>query len=138
MRSCSALRSCFERAALPIPEKPSAAATANVINVVFIWNLQSVCGGGNSRFPARRDLVLEQALVVFFPFAHFTLSLVAGDPVRFLELAHQLVALAGDDIEIVIGQLAPLLLELALHLLPVAFHTVPIHKNSFGYFWMIW
>src|SRR5690606_25292546 len=62
-----------------------------------------------------------------FPVLDLTLGLVLGNAVTFLNLARELVALAGDDVEVVVGQLAPLLLDLALHLLPVTFDAVPIH-----------
>src|SRR6185437_16382084 len=43
-----------------------------------------------------------------------------------------LVLLAADDVELVIGQLAPLFLGLALELFPVAFDAVPVHVSFSG------
>src|SRR4029077_16701137 len=50
--------------------------------------------------------------------------------VSLQESAFELVLLACDDIEIIIGQLAPLLLDLCLHFLPVAFNPIPVHRGS--------
>src|SRR5262249_1993618 len=44
-----------------------------------------------------------------------------------LDLADQLFLLAGDHREIVVRELAPLLLDLAAELLPVALHLIAIH-----------
>lgn len=38
-----------------------------------------------------------------------------------------MLSLAGDDIQLVVGELAPLLLDVALELLPVAFNSIPVH-----------
>src|SRR5690606_33570070 len=46
-----------------------------------------------------------------------------------LDASEQLVALAGDDIELVVGEFAPLLLDLAFQLLPVSFDNVPVHDE---------
>src|SRR5260221_3627945 len=43
---------------------------------------------------------------------------------RSLQLAQELLALAGDHVQIVIGELAPLLTDLAGELLPVALDAV--------------
>ena len=47
------------------------------------------------------------------------------DAVAFLDPAHQLLAPAVDHVEMVVGQLAPLLLDAALDLLPVALRRCP-------------
>src|SRR5204863_8819109 len=62
-----------------------------------------------------------------FPFAHLLVGVVFRAAVAFLDLAHELVTLPGKLVELVIGQLAPALLERALHLLPVPGDGVPIH-----------
>src|SRR5690349_14057142 len=64
------------------------------------------------------------------PVVHFFRRLVLGVAVALLQPALKLVLPAVDDIEIVIGQLAPLLLDLALDLLPVSFDAVPVHCVS--------
>src|SRR6185437_10105358 len=55
------------------------------------------------------------------------LGFVLGDAVRLLDLPRQLIALAGDEVDVVVGQLPPLLLHLAGELLPVALNAVPVH-----------
>src|SRR5690606_3543379 len=61
------------------------------------------------------------------PGIDLALCLVAVLPVALLYPADQLVALAGDQLPIVVGELAPTLPRLALHLLPLPFDTVPVH-----------
>src|SRR5262245_8720882 len=59
---------------------------------------------------------------------HLLLGLVLLVPIPLLELAQELVLLAADERPVVVGQLAPLRLELAGQLLPAAFDLVPIHR----------
>src|SRR5438552_14127724 len=62
------------------------------------------------------------------PLIHLLLSFILGDPISFLDLAHQLIFLSLNHIEIVVGQLAPSGLERTFHLLPFAFHSIGIHE----------
>src|SRR6478736_1508065 len=50
--------------------------------------------------------------------------------ILLLDLAHQLVALAADRVELVVGELAPLLLHLPAELLPIALDAIPVHGDS--------
>src|SRR3954467_2324230 len=75
-------------------------------------------------FQRTERLPLLRAVPVVDILAH----LIPGDAVALLDLAFELVALAADDIEIVIGQLAPLLFNLAFDLFPISFHAIPIHS----------
>src|SRR5207245_9010946 len=63
------------------------------------------------------------------PVGHIPADLVLGKAVTLLELAFELLAATLDHVEIVVGELAPLLLGGALELLPVAFNPVPIHRH---------
>ena len=63
------------------------------------------------------------------PIAHLLVGFVAADAIALLDAADQLVALAADAIELVVGQLALLLLGLALELAPIAFDAVPVHHG---------
>jgi hypothetical protein len=80
-------------------------------------------------------------LIAFAPgleFLDLLLGLVLGDSVGVLEAAGKLVAVPGDLVLLIVGQASPLLANLALELLPVAFDAVPIHgvtwlENGFGY-----
>src|SRR4051794_32689927 len=51
-------------------------------------------------------------------------------PVALLDPAFELIAAAIDHVEIIVGQLSPLLLDLAFDLLPVPFDSVPVHLGS--------
>src|SRR5262249_31385801 len=57
----------------------------------------------------------------------FSLGLVPLVAVPLLEAADDLIPPPGGLIQVVVGQLSPLLLEFALELLPVPFDPVPIH-----------
>jgi uncharacterized protein YjbJ (UPF0337 family) len=61
------------------------------------------------------------------PVVDLLLGLVAGNAVVLLDLADELLALTRHAIDVVVSELAPLFLDLAGELLPVAFDTVPIH-----------
>src|SRR6185369_10380833 len=54
------------------------------------------------------------------PAIQLALRLFLGDPVSLLDLADELVLLAGDVVEVIIRELRPLLLRLAADLLPIA------------------
>src|SRR5580704_6156322 len=54
---------------------------------------------------------------------------VFGQAIALLDPAFELVALAVDLREIVVGELTPLLLDLAFGLLPVSFNAVPVHRH---------
>src|SRR5437762_13601825 len=68
-----------------------------------------------------------QVALARFPFVQLLLGLVLADAVRVLDLADQLVALAGDLVQVLVGKLAPLLLHFALRLLPVSCDAIPVH-----------
>jgi hypothetical protein len=63
------------------------------------------------------------------PIVDVLLGLILGQAVALLQLAFELLALAVDDSEVVIGELAPLLLDLARHLFLVPFDLIPIHDG---------
>src|ERR1700752_1018604 len=69
-------------------------------------------------------LVVATAL---FEGADLPLGFILREAVLLLQLAHELILPAADHVDVVIGQLAPLLLHLALQLLPIAFDAVPVH-----------
>jgi hypothetical protein len=70
-----------------------------------------------------------QLFLLLLPGAHLLLRFILGDAVGFLDLACKLLAFACDDVKLVVGELAPLLLDVALHLLPVAFYAIPVHRG---------
>ena len=65
------------------------------------------------------------------PMAKLLLDVVLGQTVAFLDLAGELIAPAGNDVKIVVGQLAPLFLDPARDLFPVALNAIPVHTISF-------
>lgn len=76
--------------------------------------------------PAEAGFLKLPALTTI-PVVDVFLGLVLRIAIALLDFALQLLALAIDDIKIVVGEFAPLLLNLALHLFPVTFYAVPIH-----------
>ena len=62
------------------------------------------------------------------PVIGLLLRFILGDAVAFLDAADQLVFLSGDLLPVAVRKLAPLFAGLALHLFPVAFNSVPIHR----------
>src|SRR5262249_35680773 len=64
----------------------------------------------------------------FEPGVDLAVGFVLRHAVALLKPAAELRALALDDVEVIAGELAPLLLNLAFELLPIAFDTIPIHR----------
>jgi hypothetical protein len=59
--------------------------------------------------------------------AYFALRFFAGTAVPFLNSANKLVILTVNDVHIIIGQLAPFLLDFTLKLIPLSFQNVFVH-----------
>lgn len=60
----------------------------------------------------------------------FVFGFFFGFAVAFLDLAFELLGSAVDGVEVVVGELAPLLLDFAFDLFPVAFELVAVHYES--------
>src|SRR5258705_9288746 len=99
-----------------VANRAPAANRAAVMGLSFMLIL--LCVRLGSRIPVA--ITSLEIAELFFRF-------ILGDAVLLLDLAREQVALAGDHIQLVVGQLAPLLFRLALDLLPVAFDAIPIH-----------
>src|SRR5205814_6876221 len=110
---CCRRRSAFARARAPPAGAPAHGRPA----------------AGDRTASGRASVCPAVLLLAVFPFAHLIFGLVARVAVALLDLADELVALAGHAIELVIGELAPALLQRALHLLPVACNAIPIHLD---------
>src|SRR5512134_3338409 len=54
-------------------------------------------------------------------------NLVLAGAVEFLDSANQLISTAGNDVELIISQLAPAFTDFAADLLPVAFEPIAVH-----------
>jgi hypothetical protein len=61
---------------------------------------------------------------------HLLFSNSALCTVPLLNLANQLVALAVNDVNVVVSQLAPFLLDFAFQLLPVSLDLIPVHDRD--------
>src|ERR1700683_5664778 len=72
-------------------------------------------------------LALLFGLQGFHEFVRFLLGDFPGGAVVLLDLANQDVTSAVDYIQVVIGQLSPLFLDLTFVLLPFTFHLIPVH-----------
>src|SRR5262249_36484119 len=66
------------------------------------------------------------------PVVDLALRLVLGVAVALLQAAGELRALAFDHVQVVVGELAPLLPDLTFKLLPVAFDAIPVHCSLSG------
>jgi hypothetical protein len=73
---------------------------------------------------------LLSSVHAFEPGIDLALGLVPRHAVALLKPAAELRALTLDDVEIVVGEFAPLLLSLAFELFPIAFNSIPIHRVS--------
>src|SRR5262249_52325761 len=83
---------------------------------------------GPERFPWLFTKNTSPGLRVI-PIVDVLANLVLRDAVALLDLAFELIAAAVDDVEIIVGELAPLLLDLAFDLLPVSFDAIPVHRD---------
>src|SRR5271156_5217204 len=72
-------------------------------------------------------LPLLLSLQGFHELIRFLLGNLPGGAVVFLDLADENMAPSVDYVQVIVGQLAPLFLDLAFVLLPFAFHLVPVH-----------
>jgi hypothetical protein len=55
---------------------------------------------------------------------------ISRNAIAFLDLAFELLALAVDLGQIVVGELTLLFLDLSLGLLPISFQAIPVHRRS--------
>src|SRR5437016_1414055 len=74
----------------------------------------------------RSQAAIVRSVHAFEPSVDLALGLVLGHTIALLESAAELAALAFDYVEAVVAELPPLLLNLALELVPTAFDTIPI------------
>jgi hypothetical protein len=56
-------------------------------------------------------------------------DLVLRDPVPFLDYSFQLIAMTLDFVQVVVGEITPLLFDLAFELFPVTFDAIPVHDE---------
>jgi hypothetical protein len=84
-------------------------------------------GGGRRPAPSGSSPRARRAQAL--PFKHIVLAfgLIPRDAVTFLDLPNKLVLFALRDIQIIVGEPAPLFLQLSFKLLPVAFNAIFVH-----------
>src|ERR1035437_1129512 len=82
---------------------------------------------GVRSWPLRRCAVVRGRPLL--KLLHQPLRLALRVSIPLAQLSHELIALAGDDVNVLIGELAPLLTHFSLHDLPVAFELVLIHST---------
>src|SRR5581483_299505 len=90
----------------------------------------SSTGGNRSRGRQRRPRVCTLASplrLCLQPFIDILAYLVFGYAVAFLDFTFELIPIAVDLGEVVVGQLTPFFLHLAHGLFPVSFDSVPVH-----------
>src|SRR5665647_108942 len=78
----------------------------------------------------RVNLLIPLFFLLSFPIIYFFLGLLAFDTVEFLYATSQLLFVAFNFVQMVVGQFTPLLLDRAFELFPVAFNDVFVHPVS--------
>jgi hypothetical protein len=84
----------------------------------------------------RADFVrCSSPLLCAIPIIDVLANLIFREAIPFLNFAFQLILTTVDHIEIIVGELAPLLLNVAFDLLPISLDPIPVHfslHNSDG------
>src|SRR5512140_1285798 len=111
-------------AGVAAPAKPKLIARARASRVCFLVR----------SFQSGSGFLVEEIGVAPLECLDLAFRFVLGEPMAFLDAPEQLVALAGDHVQVVVGELAPLLLELSLDLFPIAIDTVLVHLNLHSWF----
>ena len=80
----------------------------------------------------KRPLLIETEIrVALLPVLELIFSFFLDHALTFLDPADELVTFASNDIKVIVGELAPLLTNLALELLPVSCNLIFVHTKSF-------
>src|SRR5688572_32371811 len=87
---------------------------------------KTAAGMGSTRRPRHECARSGQPLE---PIVDLIPGLILRVAIALLNLAFELIALAVDLGQIIIGEFAPLLLDLAGELFPVTLDAIPIHEN---------
>src|SRR6185295_6933350 len=115
------------------PREPRAYRSGAACAVENLLETRSARPGGSlvgTRRPGAgsSDWGVSAQAVALFPGRDLRLDGLAGLAVALLNPADQLVALTLDLVEVVVRQLSPLFLDLALHLVPLAVQPRLIHR----------
>src|SRR5579862_638152 len=86
-------------------------------------------GAARSALPGSIRSVFSNVLRLqgLHEFIRLLFSHVPGDTVALLNASNELLAAPVDYVQIVIRELSPLFLHLALILFPLSFHLIPVH-----------
>jgi hypothetical protein len=93
-------------------------------SVLLSTALQS-CDRGRERTRHHVGLETLVPLLTAVPVVNIFANLIFGETVSLLNLAFELFPTAIYNVKVVVCELPPLLLDLALNLLPISFHTIP-------------
>ena len=74
----------------------------------------------SARIALRRNLIKQL-------FTHERIQTTKAKAAAIRGEAEKLITLARNHIQLIVGKLAPLFLDIAFELFPVAFNTVPVH-----------
>src|SRR5687767_11845705 len=80
----------------------------------------------------RRALALGLLHLPLLPFADLAIGFGLGHGIGLLQAGRQLGAAAHRAVDLFVGELAPLLLGLALVVVPLGFNRAPVHGASFA------
>src|SRR5262245_1646821 len=103
------------------------------------WSMLPISAEMAWEYPDRENMFSPKAnsrselfssVHAFEPGVDLALGLVPRHAVALLKPAAELRAFTLDDVEIVVGEFAPLLPSLAFELFPIAFNSIPIHRVS--------
>jgi len=78
---------------------------------------------------AKTDVKYYLAGLLAIPVVNVLLDLILGEAITLLDLSFELIAAAVYGGEVIVGEFAPLLLDLTCDLLPISFNAIPVHDN---------
>src|SRR5581483_2435420 len=85
---------------------------------------------GYSLMPTRYSLYSPPRSAAVAELAQFALRALLLIAVAFLDATDKFFSLAGNLVQIIIREFAPLLFDFAFELLPVPLHLIPVHLRS--------
>jgi hypothetical protein len=81
---------------------------------------------------AGRSQALEPDLLAAQPAVYFAFHLILSVAIVLLQASLELLALTIDDVQVIVGKLAPLAFGLAFEFFLVTFDTIPVHRSPPG------
>src|SRR5690554_4842158 len=99
---------------------------------ILLINTRSRRTRRKNKLAARPAARLRRLVAHAQEFIDLSVSLILPDAVALLNFTLELLALAIDGLQVIIGQLAPMLLNISTKLLPISLDTIPIHGSLRG------